>query len=182
MGLDSLVNEKSEKSENSTKTKTSKTRKTKRRKKRDNYQNADITELSMSELDFNKQAHVDELTRRIKNDRFLKEYDDKTGEYRGPTPPSIFETNKLPDEDDEEWYDEWVDLTGEWENAGKIISTVSTELVKAECPCGNEVKMSERARYIRCSNCSRVLINRMWEDDRVKNPNRESKTGLRDFM
>lgn len=117
---------------------------------------------------------VEELTKRVRVKRFLHQYDHRDFTFRGPDPPSIFETNTL----DEHWHESWVDKTGEWEPADGIPEMPEKEFVKTDCPCGDVAKMPLMARWTRCNTCSRVLVNREWKDDRVKNPNLKKEEGI----
>lgn len=109
---------------------------------------------------------------------FLHQYDDRTGKYRGPDPPSIFETNTL----EEHWHELWVDKTGDWEDSRGISDVPDKEFVKTECPCGSTVIMPLMSRWTRCSDCARVLVNREWEDSRVDNPNLKQERGIDDWL
>ena len=109
---------------------------------------------------------------------FMHQYDDRTGEYRGVDPPSIFDTNSLQ----ECWDDLWVDKTGEWETSRGISSVPDKEFVKTECACGDLVRMPLMSRWTRCSTCNRVLVNREWEDSRVKNPNLKKEKDIDEWI
>lgn len=141
-----------------------------------------IMDFSSGETEETKQENEtedssDNIDEDLKTKRFLRQYDPHNFEYRGSKPPSVFETNVL----EGYWEDEWVDKTGEWEHAPGLPELPEKEFVRTECPCGNTVSMPLMARHTRCGECHRVLINKEWEDDRVKNPNLGG-SDIEDFM
>jgi len=125
----------------------------------------------------NEEMDTDELTQKVKLKRFLHQYDPRDFTYRGPDPPTIFETATL----DEHWHEEWVDKTGEWSPSKGIPALPEKDFVGTECECGNKLQMPAMARYTRCSVCNRVLINKEWEDSRVENPNLKG-SDITDFL
>lgn len=116
----------------------------------------------------------EQLLRRVRNRLFLKEYDPRTGEYRGEDPPSKEEQTSLSNSS-EAWCDEWVDKTGEFYK-------IEDGLMKrVPCVCGEKTGCGPRARFTRCSNCNRVLIDMEWEDDRYEKKDPEVMS-LSDFQ
>lgn len=87
---------------------------------------------------------------------------DKEGNYMGPDPPSKFEKGHLPEE---EWDDRWIDATGEFEYKD------DKPVKYTDCQnCGKErIWSGHRSRYIRCSECGAVHMDKLWQDDRVEN-------------
>ena len=89
------------------------------------------------------------------------------GEHMGPDPPSKFEQKELPED---EWHPKWVDATGEFEDH------TGSPTKSATCQnCGLSTGWTgHRARFVRCDQCGAVNIDKLWEDDRVENPNLKS--------
>lgn len=127
---------------------------------------------SESESDTSSQTEsLEEITEKVRTSQFLKQFDPRTGAYRGPDPPGKDEVKKLNEDD---WHDEWIE--GEFYK-------IDNDLRKAvRCKCSNETWCGPRARFTRCNECHRVIIDKMWEDDRYENPRHKKQKSLEDLM
>lgn len=102
---------------------------------------------------------------------FINEYDERTGEYRGSDPPHKEDVPNLTKES-QHWEDQWTDSTGDFSKEQRgLIKTIM-------CECGNKAWSGPRARSIRCRVCSRVHIDKEWEDDRYEKEDTGEDVGL----
>lgn len=136
--------------------------------------NEDCDHSVVTPSDLHKYGSKEKAKEHIKSLTFLNQFDERNGKYRGQDPPK--KSDQIPiGPETEYWEEEWVDHTGNFK-MGK------EDTKYTECVCGSVPWSGPRARYIRCSRCSRVLVDLEWEDDRFGNPRMKDETKLQDYL